>query len=213
MMYLYFVPACIVWTTLLVYQLRSMLIDGKLKISMRTTHFIGWSLPLIPLLLPLSDENVTYGMDDQLSGNAPCSFRGNDLDKYVWFNVIFTIPILSCFMLMVAWYIETYLYFKRKGLLLFQKQNRELLKITLYPVILLITWVPNIVYFIIQLFSGDPHKRGSPDFITTAFLISTQYGTALAILFFIQSAKAREKWYSLFYRGKYLVEQSSLHFR
>ena len=45
-----------------------MLINGKLKISMRATHIIGWSLPLIPLFLPLTDDNVTYGIDDQVSG-------------------------------------------------------------------------------------------------------------------------------------------------
>jgi len=110
---------------------------------------------------------------------------------------------------MVAWYIETCLYFKRQGLPLFQNQNRELLKISLYPIILLITWLPNIVYFLIQLVKGDPNDRSSPDLITSAFLISTQYGTALAILFFIQSAKARAMWHSLFYRGKYLAEQQS----
>ena len=110
---------------------------------------------------------------------------------------------------MVGWYIETYFYFQRKGLLLFQKQNRELLKIALYPVILLVTWLPNIVYFVIQLFRGDPNERESPDFITTAFLVSTQYGTILAVLFFIQSAKAREKWWSLFYRGKHMIESQS----
>ena len=110
---------------------------------------------------------------------------------------------------MVAWYIETYFYFKHKGLFLFQKQNRELLTIALYPIILLITWLPNIVYFMIQLFRGDPNQHESPDFTVTSFLISTQYGTMLAILFFIQSGRAREKWSNLYYRGQCFIERQA----
>ena len=96
--YLYFIPASWIWTLLLVYQLRTLILFKTLYISRKSMHIICWSIPLIPALLPLSTNY--YGQDDGLNEASHCALGGNVRLKFLWMITCDTGLAFICIVLM-----------------------------------------------------------------------------------------------------------------
>ena len=109
---LYFPPTSWLWTAMLVFQLRTLIIFKTIHLSMFWMHCICWGVPLLLSFLPLSTNR--YGADDAQDGNIPCDLNGNPTTKYIWLDSCSTGVAFFCFLLMAAWTWEIYTYCRRE---------------------------------------------------------------------------------------------------
>eukprot|EP01035_Chromulina_nebulosa_P062890 gene62890-86019_t len=107
----YFPFASWLWTVMLVYQLRTLIISKSLHISMIWIHGICWGIPLILSLLPLSTNH--YGTDDVSNGNLTCDIQGNVTTKFIWLDLSSSAAAIICLILMAIWSIEIYFHFRK----------------------------------------------------------------------------------------------------
>lgn len=189
--FVYFVSASWVWTAMVVYQLRCLLIYKKLWLQLGVSHFICWSVPLVTVLLPLSTNN--FGQDDDLSGHAPCTYGGDSTTHNIWLSVTFFGLALMCFCLMTLWMFSVAWHFRKDGISA-HKREYEIFKTTrLYPLGLFITWIPVIVFNYLRI----SRTEGNIYFEISIYL-QTQYGTFLSMIFFYSSALVRKVWKNVF---------------
>ena len=131
-------------------------------------------------------------MDDYASGDIPCDLSGTHRSKYIWLDLNSSVAIV-CVILMTIWIVDIYLHFRKA-----ENVARELsfLKIMrLYPLALLITWLPrSILRFLISvtLLSANSSSRIVAG--TCLEFLSTQYGTLAAIIYFSHSSASRKLW-------------------
>ena len=183
---------------MLVYQLKTLLILKMLPIPMIWIHGICWGIPLVLSLLPLSTN--PYGMDDYANGDVACDLSGTRTSKYIWLDLIVSFVAVVCIILMAIWIVEIYLHFRQA-----ENVARELsfLKIMrLYPLALLVTWLPkSILRFLISvtILSANSSNR----LVAEMYLgiLSTQYGSLTAIIYFSHSPASRKLWVNLFRRN------------
>ncbi len=194
----YFPLASWLWTVMLVYQLKTLLILKMLHIPMIWIHGICWGIPLVLSLLPLSTN--PYGMDDYANGDVACDLSGTRTSKYIWLDLNVSFVAVVCIILMAIWIVEIHLHFRQA-----ENVARELsfLKIIrLYPLALLVTWLPrSILRFLISatILSANSSSR----LVAEAYvgILSTQYGSLTAIIYFSHSPASRKLWVNLFRRN------------
>ena len=193
----YFPLASWLWTVMLVYQLRTLLILKSLHISMSWIHGICWSIPLVLSLLPLSTNQ--YGMDDYANGDLACSLSGNVTTKFIWLDICSTAAAMVCFILMAIWSVEIYFHFRQAEDAAREMSFLNIMK--LYPLALLVTWWPRCVINILISAAIISARSSSTLFAAICFFIlSTQYGTLTAIIYFSHSSASRMLWANLFKR-------------
>eukprot|EP01036_Dinobryon_divergens_P027689 gene27689-36502_t len=199
--YLYFIPASWLWTTMLVYQLRNLLILKRIRVTMAQVHAVCWGIPLITSLLPLTTN--PYGQDDFDNGYSPCSLGGDRMTRLLWISTTDSGLSFMLVILMTIWLVQIHRYLlsvessdstvKEKALFSSMK---------LYPLALFITWAPRSVASVglgIQAVGKDIYQIG----ITPAAILASQYGVIVAIIFFSKSSGVRLLWYNLFKRLAY----------
>ena len=159
---------------MLVYQLRTLLISKSLHISMSWIHVICWVIPLILSLLPLSTN--PYGEDDFSSGDLACDLSGNVTSKFIWLDVCMSGAAIVCFILMAIWILEIYLHFRQAKDAVREMSFLNIMK--LYPLALLVIWLPRCVMRVLVTSSIIPADSSSRLLVASYFVIlSTQYGT------------------------------------
>ena len=198
----YFSPTSWLWTTMLVLQLKNLITFKTIHVSMFWMHCICWSIPLFFLLLPLSTNG--YGTDDTQNGKYPCDLSGNPATKYVWIDTCSTGAAFMCFLLMAFWTWEIYMHCRKKGgsssgNTVGNELEREMSFLNImkwYPLALFVTWVPRFVVTVIltaKLVTFSVGASIAPYF----FMISSQYGTLSAIIYFSGSPVSRVLWLKL----------------
>ena len=195
-MLFFFFPAAWLWTSALVYQLRSMMLYKKLHISMFTVHCVCWSLALCVAMLPLTED--TYGQDDDLAGRSVCILASHDKRrKYQWMFVLFYGMLIICITLMTFWMLQAAYNIRAKRATAFTDYKEiKIYKATRwYPIALLATW--SVSFIAAMLLAADHHVAVS--LIQAGQILRTQYGTLLAVIFFANSRIVRHRWKELFY--------------
>ena len=207
---LYFYPASWIWILILVYQLRNLLIFKELGLKPREMHLIAWLVPLIPLLLPFSSGNMSYGTDDRVSGQYPCSWSSNhEASKYVWIIAVYWGLVLFCFSIMLFWIYSVYNYFQVEKVPVNSIEYSLWRTMILYPLSMFITWVPLVLFAIIQV--GTIWFTDYPMALQQVVLIlSTQNGTLLSIIFFCRSKRIRVHWKQLIYRKIFCFDETKI---
>jgi hypothetical protein len=206
---LYFYPASWIWSGMLVYQLRSLLIYKKLGLAEHEMHILAWGLPLIPLLLPWSSGVMSYGTDDIVANISPCGWSGNDeVQKYVWILMVYWFLALVTFILMGWWINSVRTYFKTDAVPSDSIEYSLFRTMILYPMSMMITWLPTGIFTIfgLALFAG--RVIIVPEQLIA--LLTTQNGTLLAFIYFLRSRRIRYHWRKLIFEGQ-LPKQQSAH--
>jgi len=158
-------------------------------------HFICWTIPLIPALLPLSTNY--YGQDDGLNEASPCALGGNDKLKFIWIITCDTGLAFICIVLMAIWSLEIFRFCQsNKHTETFDKEISLFQSMRLYPLALFITWAPNFITGILII--ANVVSTFNYTIITPVEIIATQYGTVLTIIYFSQSKASRMLWIDLF---------------
>ena len=192
--YLYFIPASWLWTLMLVYLLRTLIIYKTIHLTLNWMHVICWSVPVIPAFLPLTTN--PYGQDDSLNGNTPCVLGGNPTTKFLWITSCDTGLAFICFVLMTIWTVQIYKYASVSSSEDDSKRERALFNsMKLYPLVLFITWLPTFIVDV--LIASDVTAVNNQGMILFILVFATQYGTLLTLIYFSQSPVARSLWYNL----------------
>ena len=197
--YLYFIPASWLWTVMLVYQLRTLIIFKRIQLSLNWMHFICWGVAFIPALLPLSTN--PYGQDDSLEGNSPCAFGGNSTSKFLWITTCDTGIAFLCFVLMTVWCGEIVLYLSKESGEDRCRETSLFQSMRLYPVALFVTWVPTFFIGVFLAAGVFDISSLSNSVIFFVIVVGTQYGSLLSVIYFSQSSVARQLWLELLRRN------------
>lgn len=181
-------PASWLWTLLLVYQLRSAMIYRRLFLGLAQMHGIVWTASFLVALLPLSTN--PYGQDDIGDGHNPCNYSGKPVTAMAWVLSDFYGVLLLCFLLMTSFAIHMIIHhFHTKSDSCLRKTHELIFSTFLYPLGMVIVWFPIMVYtFVAQTYVLD-------EFVDQVLqILSTQYGTFLAIIFFWKAKDHRRRW-------------------
>ena len=186
------------WCSILTYQLYCVVKYTKVHLTWSVMHFIGWIIPLITTLLPLSTNK--FGRDDIKDEDIMgwCYYKGN---AEYWDLTCFDF-LLLCSLISMAYF--TYkVYTKIND---FSSSISGLIgALAYYPLSIALTWSPTLILaFFIN--SGIVELNNTVKiiyFICT--LLSTQNGTLLAIIFFMKSPEARSRWYSIIWKEDKII--------
>lgn len=190
-MNLYFYPVSWIWTTILVYFLYSFATKGRLPLSEGIVNCFGWGIPIFTTLLILTTNRYDrYSDDDQYE---VCTIGGKNLQAaFIWHIVSYYGLFLLCVLIMVILYARIFKV-KLIGKTAVSVQMLQLASqsLQLYPLAMIICWLPEIVAFWIQQYNDDD------DFYHIAIMMKLSNGIFTSIIFFYNSQNARRLWISL----------------
>jgi hypothetical protein len=197
------------WSTLIILTLYFYISRGVTIMRFRTMNFICWSGSLVLALLPLT-SHISYGEDDDRLGKSICSFRTHDNESVerseivkFWIMATSYVPCVMSVVIMVALLVLTKAKVNTFDSTNGRKIQRLVSNTALYPLITSLSWIPNIVAFVVAEW-GYPHEPSEytywnyiyiPTRITYAWACLS--GLFVSLAFFINSREARRRWLAL----------------
>lgn len=200
------------WTFLLIFQLYYLAIHTKIYFGNGFSFKLVWSFSLISNLIPLACK-VWYGIPDYLVGTEACFFNGANSRVQI-FIFWWVFEQIVCFFLIIVLSIRVLFHTclqersnltsHKVGLLLISKSIKSTM--VLYPMSMLITWSPAIIYIFFNRANVDnncmrfAHPVYGGNFVN---MLQPLYGFLMSIIFYSRSNGGQE-WYdlikSLFYK-------------
>lgn len=201
---LVFYKAVWMWTVCLSHHLYRVFMLGKKGLSWVKMHTICWSVSLISTVLPLSTNS--YGRDDDGS-NGWCFIKtGANIDiTLMWIFLTFYSILFISIVLMSVFTAKIYMKYTDATI---RKEYPKIYRIVgamqFYPVGMIVCWGPNFIVSLLLNFNILPHSQSVETAFNAVTLLATQYGTVLAVIFFVSSKDACKLWFNLA-MGKPLV--------
>lgn len=185
----FFYQASWIFTTLLLCQLRSVMLNRRVWLRVEFMHLICWPICALLALLPLS-SHLTYGPSE--NSQTVCYMTGNDRSVVkLWFFLTYYGCLLTCLIVMVVIVVNIALKFDEKVIDHKDAALRIYQTMRWYPSLMFIFWCPQCFYFLSVVVRG-----GSLVFsIYNPMIVwSSLNGPALAVVFFTHSYEARQRW-------------------
>jgi hypothetical protein len=154
-------------------------------------HTTVWGLALLAALLPLCTGR--YGRESS-ERNSFC-FVGKDADEwYIFWNVVdWILYLFTCIAMMVVFFARIYYKYKVDGG--FQSNVFSVLSaLYVYPFVLLITWVPNVVFINIIAETPGISDAARDGVLGVSQIIGMSNRFFLAVVFFLKSPEGRKRW-------------------
>lgn len=194
------------FTLLLIYQLFCLAIYHKVYLSNRFSFKLVWSVTIFAQTLPFCFK-TWYGIANNLAGSQSCYFNGDNREVFIFLWVceqIVVFSLLIAFSLRII--VHGYYQSRQQSVTI---QNASLIPISktikttmvLYPLSMLMSWSPSIVYIFINnsnYLKGCfryPHPVYVFDWIN---MLIPLYGFFLSIIFYTRTKNARDEWIQLF---------------
>lgn len=192
-----FYPSSWLWTTMLMYLLYSLVLRGKITISSLRMVSICCGIPLLCALLPLTtDTYESSNNDDDWCWIQPYNDGGFQRTMTtVWQVLTFDCLIIICFVLMSGWGLRIYWKLKVDQIPTTPAVSAALESLVLYPLILIVCWLPNEVMLI--FFGRYPADNV---YVVLANSLSILHGGFAALIFFYKSKECRVNWVKLWRR-------------
>ena len=154
----FFFRASWIFTTILSYNIYSMVLYQHVKISKKSIHLFVWVSSIILEIIPFSTRDK-YGQDDVLRGQALCSIEGGENDELasiasdVWISLLYLFPLLISMILMAYFAVRVSLRFRSDATM----HNSSVISgavsmLSLYPIWMIIAWTPALVARLVYLF-------------------------------------------------------------
>jgi len=190
------------WSLLLSFQLYHLIMNGKPRLSLLQMHLVVWCTTLTLFVVPFT--YISYGNDDDAAGKTPCTTRtGGTLGGNLMQGIVVYLPFLLFLILQVVWaavaWCKTRNFEER-----FTTIRTALKMLWLYPLFLVLSWLPFILCNIYDLAAiGDVNTNWSAGFYV-AFNLSSSwvacYGSLFSLAFFITSGESRGRWEDCYLR-------------
>lgn len=189
------------WTVFLSLNLHSIVMNGRPLLSLKQMHALAWSINVLLEVLPLTTQ-AHYGEDDHRDGNTICYIaNGNNRSaSRAWEMVTFSLPLIVSMCILFFCNIRICCKYRDQDARVLNKFptiNSVVGMLWLYPVCMIVTWLPHLV--ISLLFNGGlelPPMAVDPGLLVT-FGWGSLYGVCLAAIFFIKGSEARRRWHDL----------------
>ncbi len=208
MISMYFFRAGWIWSLIMIFQLRYLVIHGKIYFTIYTLHMIIWPFNLLLSILPLI-FGVPYGTINSLRGLAMCVFPLTNKYFYEMVSATFIGPLQLTIVLLIFFSISLYILVRN----LYKTSLHYILvtSVATYPVLMITTWLPFlIIYFtyfqkktdiiidnnssIDDAFLNDPHfMKGYKQFMSVYAWTSCE-PVFTSFAFFFNSYEARRRW-------------------
>lgn len=193
----FFAPASWIWTTLLVYQLQTAIIYRRLWMKLWHMHAITWMTSALIAFLPLATLRE-YGIDDVYNGKSLCTYSGRNLEKFLWLMFYFNAFLFICIIIMSACVVSVVLHLRKINAGDVSDNSKTvLLSMRLYPLEMIIAWLPIVLVNIFVHFNTTSPSRNDK-LNEICLILASQYGTALAITYYTQTQEARQQWARFF---------------
>ena len=187
---LYFYPASWVWTTILMYSLYRVATKGSLPLSEAFLHVIGWGVPAISTLLIFTTN--TLGRFSSNDDNDVCTIGGGFSTAFMWHIFSYYGIFTCCLVIMAVLYVKVLrVKYEGKAAVSIQMLELAMTSLQLYPVLMTICWIPEIVAFVVQ------YLNDNDALYHYALLIKLSNGFFTTCIFFGKSQHARRLWYHL----------------
>jgi hypothetical protein len=192
----FFYKASWMWILMLCHQMYHYLTTAKFGLNKYQMHSVCWIIPLMTTLLPLSEES--YGTDDEQVGEGWCFLtNGKSHSETTTIWTFLSFDLVLCLSLGWIMYYVTRISLKYSSITN-PKVSSIVHTLYLYPLSMLLAWLPNLVYFtFIQPFCAQSSNLYAN---TVILILSTQNGTFTAAIFFLVSNEARSRWSYVFKR-------------
>ncbi len=189
----FFYPASWVWTTVMTYLLYSLVMRGKISMPEWQMHAICWGIALVCTLLPLTTG--TYGVqanDDDWCWIQPRTLSNRNIQmNNIWEYITFDCVIFGSFLVMATCGILIFYRLRIQQIPTTKTIQSALKTLTMYPLVLFITWFPNAVTI-----SMDAAMDSKLMLVVNS--LSIWQGGLTAIIFFVNSRESRAHWINLF---------------
>lgn len=187
---LYFcVRAGWLWTTMLTHQIFRLVVLGDDGLPLYQMHMLVWSIALGLTLLPLSSgKGTTFGPSERMSGWCFVNYH-----ESLWEVVTLVFPLITCVTLMA--YFLTRIHWKLRDAM---ASTRVVVEATshlkLYPIALTLLWTP---FFVLNILDAAKSPYSSSIAVGITDICASQYGTLIAVIFFVRSGEAKARWSEL----------------
>lgn len=136
-------------------------------------------------------SNTQLGSDSKLSGTGWCYLNASQTMYFYWSSFTFVGFFFFCIFLMLYFLGRIYWHLW-DGLPTTSVVLKTIDSLRLYPVALIVIWVPAMA-LVTALFAGQPVQKA----FSACLVLATQNGTITTIIFFTKSTEARWRWRSL----------------
>ena len=185
------------FTLALIFQLYYIAIHLKVYLSNRFSFRLIWTISLVSNLIPLAFQ-TWYGVPSNVEGVESCFYNGKNREVFIFIwaaeqTIVFAIILAFTIRIIIHAFLQ-----HKKSLTV---QNVALIPISkyvrntmvLYPLSMLFTWSPNILYILNYLHNcltlAHPVYYGN-----YVNMLVPLYGFFLAIIFYIRTKDGRAEW-------------------
>lgn len=193
----YFYTSSWIWVTMLIYQLRCIVIYKAVHITRTKMHLICWTIPLIVLLLPLSTN--PWGIPDEFEGTNVCSIGGAADDwGFFWYRYLRTGSLIICFVtqFFLVRQISKHVHIQSMDDSMVSLDFKFLKMYNIikwYPIGMLLTWGFKVILveFFIRMFNYSEFYKTLNEI---AEICSVLYGSCVTIIFYATSLQIQKAW-------------------
>jgi len=206
--WLFFARMSWFYTDVLIFQLFYVVVFKSYFLEKRYMHVIVTTLNIVLALTPLSNGTI-YGEDDD-SKHIPLTLclmsKGKDNDKAAnqWIQYTFNIEVYISFIIIII--LSTVIVCYSLNINITKSSNVYIIErikdswkiVILYPLALMITWLPSQAYAFYFLSYASQHSQKYPkngivilDYLNA---LNVLYGPLLSLIFYTKTLDARRAW-------------------
>lgn len=195
MWYFFFFGASYNWTIILSYLLYGVATKGRVPLTYSKMHIIAWTLAVGRAILPLTsatyqNQDMWCSIEDKPGYSSSWVTVWNVVDFLFWIG--FTFVAIVFLRLRLAWLVH-------KNVIQYTPTVKVAIEtMDLYPLALIICWF---LRYVMDCGSISGHrlvqKAGTLYLQTIVQVLYTLHGAAVAVIFFLKSNEARDRWYIL----------------
>ena len=206
----YFARMSWFFTDVLIFQLFYVVVFKSYFLDKRYMHAIVFTLNMVLALTPLS-AGLTYGQDDDDQGIplVACDIsNGKSVDddaiRNHWIDYTFNVELYASFVFIiiltgiVVVYSLTIKYTKSSSVYINERIKDSWKVIILYPLAMMIAWVPGVAYAFYFISYQSDHSGTYPPngnvIVNYLQAINVLYGPFLSIIFYTKTLDARRAW-------------------
>lgn len=188
------------FTDILIFQLFFVVVYKRYFLNKQKIHAIVFLLNTALALIPFS-TNTTYGLDDDGIPFGLCGYFGTWDSE--WSNYGYNVEALVSFIFIIIFTAIIIVFslndknFKSSNIYINERMIDSWKTVILYPIAMLISWIPSIAYsfyfntYIIKHGVKPPNGELVLNYLTA---LNVLYGPLLAFIFYTKTLDARRAW-------------------
>lgn len=190
-----FYSSSIVWTVILVFLLKGITCEKKVLLSFWQMIIIGWGIPLLRALLPLSTS--TYRRIEYFCEISSLQNNRIDTPAKCWQTIMNVCFLFVCVTLLLYWRFDVGRKLQNKLISMSPLVMLTIRSMELYSFAITFSWVLRLIFEINDVGNNSLFEEDY-DINVICIFFENLHGAVLTLIFFYLSKEARNKWWELF---------------